>query len=179
MTKKRRRIVLVGLLLLLVPAVYLGIQFARGYTVSFFGLPHFSVPASNSSVDLAGLRITVKTARWEGETVRLGYVFEWIQPREGESTFAFWRPFGYLHVAFWDVGGNEVKGVSDLGGREVEGTFVRYNVGGAFAMQEWWTYLHEDEVLISPPRKAAYISIGFGSGYFMTLKVPITESSCR
>src|ERR1700722_11145140 len=113
MTRKRC-LALLGVFLVLVG--FFCVQWFRGYTISFFGLPHFSLPPNQSSVEVAGLRMTIKTAIWEENEVHLRYAFEWDEQGSDESPFVFMRPFGHLYVAFWDADGNEIKSVSTLNG---------------------------------------------------------------
>ncbi len=167
MTKKRRFLVLaIGILVILCGYYYL--QLLRGYTISFYGFPHWSVRANDSSIERGGLRTTITGIRRLGEEVRLAYAFEWVRPNKNDIPVIFMRPFGQLSIEFWDSQGkNIVVTTLDQDGRKMEGTYVPYHLG-AFAKNE--TYLHEDVAEVMSPKEARFVSIR-GT----TNKVPIPD----
>src|SRR5262245_32138477 len=104
--KRRLRRLLVASLLLGVG--YCLLHFARGYTISFYGFPHFSVRPNESSVERNGLRTTIKSLARVDDDVELSYPLEWVKPRPNERRAHFMRPFVRMHVAFFDGNGDAV-----------------------------------------------------------------------
>jgi hypothetical protein len=168
---KRRLAIGFGFLLIVLGG-YCLVQLWRGYTISTYRIPHFSVPPNESSAERSGLRVTVKGVQRKEDMVAFTYALEWVPVGQNENQMGFMRPFGKMHVIFWDADGKEVFAPSpdpqDQGGR----MSIWYGVSLDF-IAEAWPYLDRHDVLITPPQNAKFIAISI-LGY-KTNRIPIPD----
>jgi hypothetical protein len=158
MTRKRRLVLFLGFFSLVI-AVYCSIQMIRGYTISLFRLPHFSVPPNESSVEGGGLRMTLKAVEWQEEKLHLTYALEWVRHSERDCRYDLFPPYDHLEITYWDADGKYISSVGDRGAGQNSEPYIPCEVSAAFAQQKWWAHLQETQIVVSAPKQAKYVTM--------------------
>src|SRR5262245_16705039 len=99
---------------------YVTVELCRGYRISFYWIPHFSVPPNESSVTRSGLRVTIARVERAGDKIWVWYALEWVPAEPNERTLHLMRPVGEMRVRLWDSDGNEVFAAPGDGGAAAE-----------------------------------------------------------
>src|SRR5262245_28150486 len=74
-------------------------------------------PAAPAEVSVTkhGLKLTVESAKREGDQLRVAYSFEWVEAEPGDAHFCFLRAWINFDLLFFDSAGNLVdEGRTDL-----------------------------------------------------------------
>ncbi len=144
------------------------VQLGRGYAVSFWEFPHFSVPPNATTVERSGLRLSVTDVERRGNEVRVSYAAEWVRPRPGERQLRFMRAWFYPQVVYRDARGDELEGATYRGLPVLDPQFTG---------REFGAYLLEGEVVVSPPVDAKTLSLRVAG--LVTREVAIPEEPGR
>jgi hypothetical protein len=136
---------------------YFGVQRFRGYSLSFSGIPHWSVIPNESTDGGNGLRMTIKSIMRDGDTVSLAYSIEWVPLQGAERKALFIRPFGKMDVVFWDEQHKEIPICDNIAAEDCSS--LPFFLGDFAVPSRIGPYLFESDGTVEIPKRARFISM--------------------